>query len=94
MAHGCRQLFSHLRPGSRVAEMHQSFQAENIDARVFFWPLSGLPVFGGTPNNPIASDIAVRAINLPSFDDITENEIERVCNVIRNRIIKIDRGIR
>ena len=56
----------------------QAFRAENIDARVFFWPLSGLSVFGGRPTNPIANGTARRAVNLPSFHEATTGQIESV----------------
>lgn len=64
-------------------KLQSAFNDANIDARVFFWPLSGLPIFGGVPMNPIADSVASRAINLPSFHDISEGEIERVSDVIR-----------
>ena len=72
-------------PGTGVMreQIQAAFNAENIDARVFFWPLSGLPIFGGRPSNPIAESVAARAINLPSFHDITDDEIRRVSDVIR-----------
>lgn len=54
------------------------FREDNIDARVFFWPLSGLPVFGGRPTNQIADDTARRAINLPSFPGLSTGHIARV----------------
>lgn len=60
----------------------KNFEAENIDARVFFWPLSSLDMFIDQPLNINAWDIPKRAINLPSFHDITEEEITRVCDVI------------
>lgn len=63
-------------------QIQAAFAAENIDARVFFWPLSGLPIFGGSPANPIADSIASRAINLPSFHDISDEEITRVSDVV------------
>lgn len=58
-----------------------AFRAENIDARVFFWPLSGLPVFGGKPMNPVADDTARRAINLPSFHDISVEQVKTTADV-------------
>lgn len=58
--------------------LQAAFAAEQIDARVFFWPLSSLPMFGGGPGRPRAADIASRAINLPSFHDITDDEQRRV----------------
>ena len=39
--------------------------AENIDARVFFWPLSGLPMFESVKTNLVARDIPTRSMNPP-----------------------------
>jgi perosamine synthetase len=58
-----------------------AFQAAGIDARVFFHPLSSLPPF--TPAaNPVAYGIAARAINLPSYHDMTLEEQRRVVSVL------------
>lgn len=59
-----------------------AFAAENIDARVFFHPLSSLPMFENQPHNRCAWDIPMRAINLPSFHDITRIEQNSVSSVI------------
>jgi perosamine synthetase len=59
-----------------------AFATENIDARVFFHPLSGLPMFGGLTGNCMAADIPTRAINLPSFHDMEGDELRRVTAVI------------
>ncbi len=61
-----------------------AFAAENIDARVFFWPLSGLPMFKPRRENRHAWDIPGRAINLPSYHDLGEHELDRVCSVLRS----------
>ena len=58
-----------------------SFKSENIDARVFFFPISSMPMFPKVDNKNSYS-IQSRAINLPSFHDITESQLERVCSVI------------
>lgn len=58
--------------------LQAAFETENIDARVFFWPLSSLPMFENRPENRIAWDIPERAINLPSFHDISKQELKRV----------------
>ena len=63
--------------------LQAAFAAESIDARVFFHPLSSLPMFGSQPGAPIAADIAARAINLPSFHDMTDAEQQRVVDVVR-----------
>lgn len=58
-----------------------AFAAENADARVFFWPLSSLPMFEPVKNNVSAWAIPERAMNLPSYHDMTDEEIDRVCSV-------------
>ncbi len=62
--------------------LQSAFEQENIDARVFFWPLSGLSMFAAVESNTNAWDIPKRAINLPSYHEMTEADIDRVCSVI------------
>lgn len=59
-----------------------AFRAEQIDARVFFYPLSSLPMFDARQQNEVAWDICNRAINLPSYHDMTDDDIARVTDVI------------
>jgi perosamine synthetase len=63
------------------------FKKENIDARVFFWPLSSLPMFEAVNENFNARSISSRAINLPSFHDILDEEIQRICEIIKKNIV-------
>jgi perosamine synthetase len=64
-----------------------NFKAENIDARVFFHPLSILSMFNNRQNeNAHAYDIPDRAVNLPSYHDMTTMEQDRVLDVIKNSI--------
>ena len=63
-------------------KLQSAFAEENIDARVFFWPLSALPMFHEAPQNKWSYDIPRRAINLPSYHDITKPELLRVSEVI------------
>ncbi|MBU1003187.1 MAG: DegT/DnrJ/EryC1/StrS family aminotransferase [Proteobacteria bacterium] len=62
--------------------LQEAFDAMNIDARVFFHPLSCLPMFEQRPENIHAWDIPGRAINLPSYHDMTEADLERVADVL------------
>ena len=66
--------------------LQAAFAAENIDARVFFWPLSSLPMFEDCSENRVAWDIPGRAINLPSFHDISEQEQQRTISVVRSAL--------
>lgn len=68
--------------GINRAALQQALIARSIDARVFFYPLSSLDMFRDRLDNKIAYDIPTRAINLPSFHDISDDEIDRITNVI------------
>jgi perosamine synthetase len=63
-------------------KLQAAFAAENVDARVFFWPLSSLPMFDNVKSNTIAWDLPNRAINLPSYFDLTMPEIDLICRLI------------
>ena len=63
-------------------ELQAAFATENIDARVFFYPLSSLPMFSPQPAHKIAWDIPKHAINLPSYHEITAAELARVADVV------------
>tara|TARA_B100000609_G_scaffold198993_2_gene200127 strand:+ start:909 stop:2030 length:1122 start_codon:yes stop_codon:yes gene_type:complete len=68
----------------------EKFQKNNIDARVFFWPLSSLPMMSKDVAgniNPNSYDIAERSINLPSYNDITDFQLEKVLDIIK-KILK------
>lgn len=66
----------------------EKFSSANIDARVFFWPLSSMPYFKSVKQNPIALDIPGRAVNLPSYHDLTTEQQGRVCDVILSMLNK------
>ena len=64
----------------------KSFRDERIDARVFFCPLSSLPMFEKSRENPVARDLPNRAINLPSYHDLTGDDLDRVIGVIQSEL--------
>lgn len=55
-----------------------AFKADNIDGRVFFWPLSSLPMFEARPAHVVSHALSARAVNLPSYHDLTEAGMDRV----------------
>jgi perosamine synthetase len=68
-------------------EIQAALRSENIDARVFFHPLSSLPMFEDRQININAWDIPNRAINLPSFHDMTDEELSIVVDFVKNRLV-------
>jgi perosamine synthetase len=68
--------------------LQEDFKKADIDARVFFWPLSGLPMFESKKDNIHAWEIPRRAINLPSYHDINKSSIDKVIFVLKKCFIK------
>jgi perosamine synthetase len=62
----------------------QIFAERNIDGRVFFYPLSSLPMFTSLPQNKVSYHVSQRAVNLPSYHDIKESDVERVVEAIKD----------
>lgn len=62
----------------------ETFQRNQIDARVFFWPLSELPMFKGTPTQRRSKSISSRGINLPSYFGMKDEEVQYVVDVVRS----------
>lgn len=63
------------------------FKANNIDGRVFFWPLSMLPPFE-RQSNPVSYGLYARALNLPTYHDLTESDMDRVIALVRRRVTR------
>ncbi len=73
--------------------LQAAFHDADIDARVFFHPLSSLPMFeeqrrGSNSCNVNAWSIPRRAINLPSYHDMTEDDIDRVTTTLLDLVAK------
>jgi perosamine synthetase len=68
--------------GITTEALMAAFAAKDIDARVFFHPLSDLPFLTSQPANVHARSIAARAANLPSFHDMTDGDLDRVAKVL------------
>lgn len=56
----------------------------NIDSRPFFYPLTSLPMFEDKPENTVSYDIYNRAINLPSYHDLTKEDVAYVVKCLKD----------
>jgi perosamine synthetase len=63
-----------------------AFKGDNIDGRVFFWPLSSLPPFEAYPEHKISLSLSERALNLPSYHDLSIDDISRVARLVTTYI--------
>ena len=60
-------------------ELIQKMIAQNIQVRPFFYPVSSLPMFEERRENKVGYGIYNRGINLPSYFDLTPDDIKYVC---------------
>ena len=72
--------------GVRRELLQAAFADADIDARVFFYPLSGLPIFSPQRQNRYAWDLPERAFNLPSYHDMSREDQDRVIAVIEGLV--------
>lgn len=63
-----------------------SFKASEIDGRVFFWPLSMLPMFECRPENVVSYELYDRAVNLPTYHDLREEDMARVVGLVHEHL--------
>jgi perosamine synthetase len=66
-----------------------AFNEAAIDARVFFSPLSSLPMFelaGAAEHRPNSYITPKFALNLPSFHDMTDDELAHVVSVLKSSV--------
>jgi perosamine synthetase len=60
----------------------KEFSKNNIDGRVFFWPLSSLPMFTESRQNKFAYTLGKNGVNLPSYFGITDDDIHFVSEIV------------
>lgn len=78
-------VFEGEQPPDRDALM-QALKAEAIDSRPFFYPLTALPMFEAQPEHRVAYDLSPRGLNLPSYPELTDTDLLRVCSVLRQAL--------
>jgi len=53
-----------------------------IETRPLFPPVHSMPVFNTSASFPVAESLSLKGINLPSYPELEEKEIEKICAVI------------
>lgn len=61
-----------------------AFLRENgVETRPFFYPSHIMPMYAAGQSFPVAERLGASGINLPSFPELTDEEIDTVCGLIR-----------
>jgi perosamine synthetase len=77
------------RLGLTKQDLMQHLESNNIDGRPFFFPLSALPAYEGRlqaavarERNAVAYRLTPYGINLPSGQNLSEDQVDYVCGVL------------
>ncbi len=54
---------------------------KGVDGRPFFYPISDMPMYGEVETS-ITHKVSAKGLNLPSYYDITKNEVAYVCKTL------------
>jgi len=66
-------------------ELMKSLERGGIETRTFFYPIHKQPYYSSrfaNENFPVADDISMRGINLPSGNGLTQEEVSYVCQSV------------
>lgn len=72
-------------------ELNEQMARHGIDCRPFFHPLSSLPAYASHPDantsqTPVSYRVSPHGLNLPSGLNLTEDDVQRVCDALRDVI--------
>ena len=63
----------------------QKIKDKNIDSRPYFYPVSDMPMYENV-DTPITHKVFQRGLNLPSYFDITKEQVEYICEKLKEEI--------
>ena len=56
-----------------------------IETRPTFFPVHTMPMYASQKVSlPVAEDIALRGMNVPSYPDLSDSDVAKICGVIRD----------
>jgi perosamine synthetase len=67
-------------------ELIVRLKQKGVDSRPFFYPMSSLPYLPDTSDTPVSFEIFKEGINLPTYVDLTDEDIHYVCQTLKNAI--------
>lgn len=60
----------------------QQLKSAGVDSRPYFYPMSQMPYINEEVDTPVTFEVSQRGLNMPTFFDITAEQIERVCQTL------------
>ena len=62
-------------------ELMLKLKEKNVDSRPYFYPMSDMPMYINS-NTPVTHEIYQKGICLPTYFDLTDNDIRYICEVL------------
>lgn len=66
-------------------EVIDGLKAKGVDTRPFFYPAHTMPAYNTGQQLPVAEALSRKGINLPSGPTLTEEQIDYVCGILRQK---------
>ena len=68
-------------------EFMLALKEDGVDTRPFFYPMSDMPYLSKyTTNTPVTHRVYQQGVNLPTYFDLTREEVSQVCSVIKKHV--------
>ena len=64
-------------------EIVSKLKENNIDSRPFFYPINKMPPYFSNEKFPVAEKFNKKGINLPSYTDLSYEDINKICEIIK-----------
>jgi perosamine synthetase len=63
-------------------ELMLRLREHGVDSRPYFYPISDMPMYERAAT-PVAHEMSLRGINLPSYVDLSQQDVADICNITR-----------
>ena len=68
--------------------LRRALQAAGVETRPLFYPVHSMPMYARSYRRmPVADDVASRGLNLPSYPELTPQQIEYIAVQCRNHLV-------
>jgi perosamine synthetase len=66
-------------------QLMRALKAKGVDSRPYFYPVSDMPMYSRA-ETPVAHEVAQRGINLPSYFELTQEDVALICGAVRRAV--------
>jgi len=67
-------------------DLMTAMRQRGVDSRPFFYPAHTLPMYSHDESFPVAEYLGAAGINLPSYPDLSQDEVELVCTALQESL--------